>query len=134
MLACARRYATHREPSCPPALAYTRVAFDRGLARFIAGTVLDRDSGRPLRDARVELIPAGQIGMTDSIGHFVFVNVRVGTYQLTVRRLGYERRVDTLTVTREQGIRAQLALTPAVMDRCFVSVEVRTPLPWWHFW
>jgi hypothetical protein len=134
MLACARRYATHREPSCPPALAETRIASDRALAGFIAGTVLDRDSGRPLRQARVELKPAGQIGMTDSTGHFAFADVRAGTYQLTVRRLGYERRVDTLTVGGEQGIRTQLALTPAVIDRCFAIVEVRTPLPWWHFW
>jgi len=79
-------------------------------------------------------MPTGQIGMTDSTGHFAFADVRVGTYQLTVRRLGYERRVDTITVRREQGIRAQLALTSAGVDRCFVIVEVRTPLPWWHFW
>lgn len=134
MLACARRYATHRQSSCPPARAETRIASDGALAGFIAGTVLDRDSGRPLREARVELMPAGQIGMTDSTGHFVFADVRVGTYQVTVRRLGYERRVDTLTVRREQGIRAQLGLTPAAVDRCFEIVEVRTPLPWWHFW
>jgi hypothetical protein len=134
MFACAGRYTTHREPSCPLARAETRIASEHAVAGFITGTVLDRDSGRPLREAWVELMPAGQIGMTDSTGHFAFADVKVGTYQLTVLRIGYERRVDTLTVRREQGIRAQLAVTPAVVDRCFVIVEVRTPLPWWHFW
>jgi hypothetical protein len=43
-------------------------------------------------------------------------------------------RDDAHMVRREQGIRAQLALTPAVMDRRFMIVEARTPLPWWHFW
>ena len=67
-------------------------------------------------------------------GHFAFADIQEGTYQLTVRRLGYERRVDTITVKRADGVRAQLALTSAGTDRCFAIVEVRTPLPWWHFW
>jgi hypothetical protein len=134
MVACARRYATHREPSCPPAQAETRITSDPALAGAIAGTVLDRDSARPLREARVDLMPTGRIGMTDSSGHFAFADVQAGTYQLTVRRIGYQRHTDTLTVRRQQGVRAQLALTTAAVDRCFAIVEVRTPLPWWHFW
>ena len=134
VLACARRYSSHSEPSCPPPLAETRIGYDRAMAGAIRGMVLDRDSGRALSEARVELMPAGQIGTTDSTGHFAFSDVREGTYQLSVRRLGYERRVVTLAVRRGEGIRAQFALTPASVDRCFEIVEVRTPLPWWHFW
>ncbi len=134
VLACAHRYTTHLEPVCPPANAETRVSSDRSIAGSIAGTVLDRDSGRPLREARLLLVPGDRTANSDSAGRYSFDHVKEGEVQLTVVRLGWERHIETFRLTRGNGIRAQIALTPAVLDRCFELREVRTPLPWWRFW
>ena len=55
-------------------------------------------------------------------------------YIVRARRLGYEERTDTVTITTDAGVHMHLALTPAYVDRCMEMRQVRTPLAWWHFW
>jgi lysozyme family protein len=75
-----------------------------------------------------------RIATTDSSGAFAIGELPVGQHVLTVLRIGYERLSDTVNIRAHHGVRAQLALTPSYADRCMVVVEVRTRLPWWHFW
>ncbi len=57
----------------------------------IAGAVLDADSGRPVRFARVILMLAGENwdAVTDEGGAFSFNSLRAGEYRLTVSKPGY---------------------------------------------
>jgi hypothetical protein len=132
--ACARRYTTHREPSCPPARAETHFVEDRSTLGAIAGTVLDRDSGRPIVAARIRVMPTNQISTSDAAGAFSVAGLPAGQHIVTVLRIGYERRTDTVTIRARRSVHSQIALTPASVDRCMEIIEVRTPLPWWHIW
>lgn len=57
----------------------------------IAGTVIDAESGKPLRFARVELLPGPEFGggITDDAGRFVFEKLEAGDYTLHVSKTGY---------------------------------------------
>ena len=132
--ACARRYTTHREPSCPPARAQTQFVEDGSTSGAIAGTVLDRDSGRPIVEARIQVAPTNQTTTSDSTGAFAVAGLPPGQHVVSALRIGYERRTDTVTIHAGRSVRSQIALTPSYMDRCMEIIEVRTPLPWWHVW
>ena len=130
---CARRYATHREPGCPAPRAHTQFAEDRSSSGVIAGAVRDRDTGRPIAEARVQVTPTSRSTTSDSAGAFSIGGLPSGQHVVSVLRIGYERRTDTVSI-RARSVHAQIALTPAYVDRCMEIVEVRTPLPWWRFW
>jgi hypothetical protein len=131
---CAHRYATHVQPACPAAYAQTHFTEARSASGTIMGTVLDRDTGRPLAQAFVQIAPTNQSTLSDSTGAFSIVGLQPGQHVISVRDIGYERLTDTITVRPHLGVRAEIALTSANGDRCMTVVTVRTPLPWWHFW
>jgi len=131
---CAHRYTTHQEPDCPPARAQTQFVDDGATSGVIAGTVLDRDSGRPIVRALIRVTPANQTTTSDSTGAFVVAGLSPGQHVVSTLRIGYERRTDTVRVHTGRSVRSQIALTPASVDRCMALIDVRTPLPWWHFW
>jgi hypothetical protein len=133
LVACGRRYSTRLEPGCPAAKATTRV-MSVAATTAVRGVVRDRDTGSPLQHASVELLPGIRYATTDSSGVFAFPEVASGRYVLRTRRIGYEARHDTIAIKKLTGIDAQLALTPASVDRCFEVIEIRTPRPWWHVW
>ena len=130
VVSCAARYATHREPACPPAQARTRYAEEDSLAGVIAGVVLDRDSGRPLGKSRIQVTSPNQFTTSDSIGVFYIRGLTPGQLLVTVIHVGYEHRTDTVTVRAGRGVHAQIALTPAAIDRCMEVVETRNRRPW----
>jgi hypothetical protein len=73
------------------ALAPQAAQENRGTVR---GAVVDREQGRPLADASIELRPAAgtqpsRITASDVNGAFVFSRVDAGNYRLIVRRSGY---------------------------------------------
>jgi Carboxypeptidase regulatory-like domain len=131
---CAHRYATHVPPACPAAYAQTHLTEERSASGMFTGTVLDRDTGRPLAQAFVQIAPTNQSTLSDSTGAFSIVGLQPGQHVISVRDIGYERLTDTITVRPHLGVRAEIALTSANGDRCMTVVTVRTPLPWWHFW
>ena len=128
------RYATHQEPGCPPPRAHTRFAEDRSRSGVIAGAVRDRDTGRPIGEARVQVTPTSRSTTSDSAGAFSIAGLPPGQHVVSVLRIGYESRTDTVTTRARRSVLSQIALTPAYVDRCMEIVEVRTPLPWWRFW
>lgn len=129
--ACARRYETRVESSCPPRAQTT---FSRLGGPGVHGIVRDRDTGQPLTQASVQLLPGPLDAITDSAGVFAFQNIPDGRYVLRTRRLGYQERADTVILQRGVGIEAEVSLTSSAVDRCFEVVTLRTALPWWHIW
>ena len=134
IIGCAARYTTRREPACPAALVQTRFVEDSSSSGVIAGTVLNRDTGQPIADARVQVAPQTQSATSDSNGGFSLAGLAPGQHVVTVLRVGFERHTDTVTLLARRSVRSQIALTPSYADRCMEITEVRTPLPWWHFW
>lgn len=90
---------------------------------FLAGLVLDRDSGAPLANAHVYLREPGLGSVTNDAGQFVFPPLLPGQYELNVSYLGYEVWRDTLSVSPQ--VRTQtlarlqpdpILITPVVVD------------------
>jgi TonB-dependent receptor len=59
----------------------------------IRGVVLDKDFDRPLGAVQVLIAETGEKRMTDEEGHFVFEQVKAGTYTLVFSKDGYTRQV-----------------------------------------
>jgi hypothetical protein len=131
---CARRYVTHWAPGCPPQRAQTRFAEDAATSGEIRGTVLDRDTGRPIRGAHISVKSASQSVGSDSSGAFSIAGLPPGHYLISARYIGYEPRTDMVTIRAMRSVKSSIALTPADFDRCMEMVQVKTPLPWWRFW
>ena len=55
----------------------------------VYGTVVDKESGEPVRSVGVELSPLGQKTVTGNDGQFEFVDVEAGTYNLFVTKTDY---------------------------------------------
>lgn len=115
--ACAPRYRTRLEPSCPPH-ADAQLSPLPGDSGVLRGVVHDLDTGQPVRGAYLQISPTTQTATTDSAGAFAFQLLPPGHYILTSRRLGYEVRSDTIVLGEQGGVKAQLALVPAAFDRC----------------
>lgn len=99
----------------------------------IRGHVTDATGQRAVSDVQVT-VSGSQLGaVTNASGDYVITSVPAGTHQLTARRLGYTRRVQTVTVTAGADVRADFALAPAAsqLDAIVVTgtagaVEKRT--------
>jgi hypothetical protein len=111
-------------PVCPPARDSSRITRDPSIPGVIAGELTDGDSGRLLDDAVVRISPPGTLVRMDSLGRFRTERLQPQRYVVEALRIGYERRVDTITVVEDSGTRMHLALIPAAVDRC---MEVRRP-------
>lgn len=61
----------------------------------IKGTVLDRETKKPISDASVSIVELNRTGITDSSGIFQFTEVPYGSYRIKVSMLGYEPIVKT---------------------------------------
>ena len=78
----------------------------------VRGVVIDARSGKPLADARLEIIEAQKTTQADPQGRFEFLGIAPGTYTLTVSTVGYifvRRRIEVpsngleLTVPLAEG-------------------------------
>lgn len=67
----------------------------------VAGRVVDRQSGRGVVGARVEVGGHHRVAMTDSTGRFTLYRVRGGERPVTISALGYEESSATVRVDRE---------------------------------
>jgi len=133
--ACTPRYHTHLKPICPPARDSTRIGPQTTPRNAITGELTDRDTGRPLKSGSVTTAPSsGTSRLTDSLGRFQLIGLRPRQYVVRARRIGYEERTDTVAISTDAGVHMHLALTPAYVDRCMELRQVRTLVPWWHFW
>jgi len=111
-------------PACPPARDSSRITRDPTIPGIVAGELTDGDSGRLLDSAVVRISPAGTLVRADSLGRFRIEGLRPQRYVVEALRMGYERRIDTITVVGDAGTRMHLALTLAGVDRC---MEIGTP-------
>jgi TonB-linked SusC/RagA family outer membrane protein len=79
----------------------------------IAGTIIDEATRDPLENARVVLVGPNRIEGTGRDGRYTFRGVAPGTYQVRVLRLGYRPKADSTTVSANEVVALDFALTPA---------------------
>jgi TonB-dependent starch-binding outer membrane protein SusC len=89
----------------------------------ITGKVTDRASQQPIGDAQLLVVGTSRGVRTNDQGEYRMVGVPSGTVRLRVLRLGYEARMDTVTLTNGQTVTADFALvqTATRLDQVVVS-------------
>lgn len=68
---------------------------------IISGKVLDADDKLPLPGAMIQIVGDNKYTVSDYNGRFELLNINVGTYQVTVKYIGYTAITHEITV--EQG-------------------------------
>jgi TonB-dependent receptor len=68
---------------------------------IISGKVLDADDKLPLPGAMIQIVGENKYTVSDYNGRFELLNINVGTYQVTVKYIGYTSTTQEITV--EQG-------------------------------
>ena len=76
----------------------------------VTGTVVDGVTRQPLDGVQVLIPELGVTARSDADGRFVLADLRLGTYELTIERQGYQRTTGPLQVLRPGSF--VVALTP----------------------
>jgi hypothetical protein len=80
----------------------------------VVGTIVDDSSGAPLPNTVVTIPDLGRRWVTDSAGVFVIDSIALGTYLMSIRRVGYEATDGDFTVERSGSL--ELALRRQLPD------------------
>ena len=78
----------------------------------VYGVVLERDSLRPIPDARVELLGARTGDTTDASGAFSMGSDKPGTYMLRVTHPMFDTRMISVRVAVDSGVGIDIVLRP----------------------
>lgn len=82
----------------------------------VHGTVLERDSLRPVPGARVTLLGGRSGDTTDANGAFALGRAPTGTFMLRVSRDGYATRMFSVRVPRDSGVAFDIVLQPGLSN------------------
>jgi hypothetical protein len=90
----------------------------------VRGTVVDL-TGTPVRDADVSIVSIHRLTRSDSLGRFELTRLDAGTYELSVRRLGFVPQDVTVVVSDaiSYAYRVVLDAQPAEVPGVSVSAE-----------
>jgi hypothetical protein len=64
----------------------------------ISGTILEMETGEPIKNALLTVSPGGKNTYSGSDGFFEFQDLEAGQYTLTVQATGYSTNRKTVTV------------------------------------
>ncbi len=78
----------------------------------VYGTVLSRDSLKPIAGARIELLGANTRDTTDTDGAFAMGKARAGTFLLRVSSEGFDTRTISVFVPKDSGVGIDVVLRP----------------------
>lgn len=111
------------------------VQFAFGQSGSIQGVVIDNETNEPLMFATVAIIQNGKLirgVQTDFDGKYQFDSLIVGTYDIEVRYVGYEKtEVKKIKVVSSETTLMNLTLKNA-LDCCCIKIETRPVLI--NFW
>ena len=82
----------------------------------VTGRVIDVSTSAPVLSAQVQIVGTGRGGTTADDGRFRIANVRPGTYQVRVLRIGYQASTQNVTLGANQTINLEYSLTPAAVS------------------
>ncbi|ARA93472.1 hypothetical protein AWN76_010100 [Rhodothermaceae bacterium RA] len=96
----------------------------------VAGYVFDAETGAPLAGANVFLAQTLKGAATDTSGYFAIDGVWLGSYELVVSFLGYERAVHPLRLDGPPPPLLTLRLSPRVVEGAGVEVVADADPAW----
>jgi len=96
------------------------------MSGIITGTVVDAVTKRPVPDVSITLDEDTRHLQTGVDGTFTIPSATAGTHRLTVRRIGYARQQQVVTVTDDHTTTVQFALEPrtVALDQVVVTGTV----------
>lgn len=83
----------------------------------IYGTVLDKITGEPIRNAKVRLSPGSKTTIVGSNGTFEFINLDAGQYTVGIEAAGYEYNSKTVTVVSGENTTCDFHLEKVIIDQ-----------------
>ena len=83
----------------------------------IYGTVLDKGSGEPIRNAEITLNPSGKTTVVGSNGTYEFVNLEAGMYTVNVQADGYDHNSKTANVVNGESSACDFHLTKTIINQ-----------------
>jgi TonB-dependent starch-binding outer membrane protein SusC len=92
----------------------------------ITGRVIDRTTQLPVPSAQVRVLGTERGALTDQEGRYSITGVGPGSYEVSVRRVGYGSSSQRVTVTSGSSATAEFALTTAVTPLEAVVVNAVT--------
>lgn len=110
--------------------AATAQNFDPGATRLI-GRVLDEKSGKPVASATVRVqrwadgVVVG-VAETDENGNFVFNSLPAELLKLTLERIGYGTRTDSVRPQAAHTLELRVQLTARAVELAPIAVNVRS--------
>jgi len=92
----------------------------------ITGTVIDASTKRPLRGAKIGIDAASRVTESQEDGTFKLAHVSDGSHTITVKLIGYAKRVQTAAVQNGSTATMTIALTPSAspLDQVVVTGTV----------
>ena len=123
--ACHNQPVYRLQPQCPAARDTFRIDVQAQGIAAVSGVVTNRDTGTPVSEALITLSPTDRRQLTDSLGRFALDSVRPGQYVVSIRRIGYARRNDNISVSTGSALALRLPLEPAYVERCPTVERVR---------
>ena len=83
----------------------------------IYGTVLDKETGEPIRNAEISLSPSGKTTVVGSNGTYEFVNLEAGMYTVNVTADGYDHNSKTANVVNGENTACDFHLTKTIVNQ-----------------
>lgn len=83
----------------------------------IYGTVLDKETGEPIRNAEISLSPSGKTTVVGSNGTYEFVNLEAGMYTVNVQADGYDHNSKTANVVNGESTACDFHLTKTIINQ-----------------
>ena len=123
-----------------PVIGLRRVTLVAGLVLALApaaaaqqtaavfGTVRDSVTGTAVEGAQIAA-GAGRVALTDAAGRYTLLRLPPGKTVLSIRRLGYDSAVVTLTLAAGDSVRRDFVLVPLSLSLAPVIVTWRETVP-----
>lgn len=82
----------------------------------ITGSVVDAATKAPIPSAQIQVVGSSRGIVAGDDGKFRITNIRPGTYQVRVLRIGFQAQTRTVTITPATATTVDFALTPTVVN------------------
>jgi carboxypeptidase family protein len=87
----------------------------RRRTRVASGRITDGATGEPLEGSRILVVGTGLIEASNREGGYGFRSVAPGQYQIRVLRIGYESKIQPVTVAPDETAVSDFALTSVAL-------------------
>jgi len=96
----------------------------------VTGTIIEKESKKPLDNANVFLVSTTIGTRTDSKGHFIIKNIPYGSYQLMASYVGFQSQSSPVASYKDTRIELNFSLEQVSVKLGEVSINAMSPDEW----